>query len=129
MLLSSAFKYSIFHVLWIKQYPFLYWLFLLFPFSYCLLPIFLLAISLFNQRINEWNFADTTLVTIILNVCLIMIIISHNLTYLWLFGIDNNIFSYIYILQRNSASDIKHVNFRTTGKAINTFYIPEIYCC
>ena len=54
---------------------------------------------------------------------------SYNLTYLWLFGMDNNIFSYIYILQRKPESENKLAIIRTTPKVVIKFYMPVTYCC
>ena len=96
-------------------------------FSYCSLPILWLANSLFNPKINDWKFSDNMLNNNNNNnnnnKCLINNNNkSFNLIYLWLCGMDNNIFSYIYIRQRNFENDNIHAIFQTIPKEVNKFY-------
>ena len=91
-------------------------------FSYCSLPILWLANSLFSPKINDWKFSYTILNN---NNNKFIVIINNkifNLIYLWLFAMYNNIFSYIYISQRNSENDNIHEIFQSIPKAVNKFY-------
>ena len=61
------------------------------------------------------------------NKCLInnnnnIIIKSFNFIYLWLSGMDNNIFSCIYIRRKNSENNNIHAIIQTIPKAVNKFY-------
>jgi len=84
-----------------------------FSFLCCLLPILWLTISLFNQKNHEWKFVDTVLNNNNNNnECVINNNNNNNnrfnAIYLWLFGMNNNVFSYIYILE-NSLKVITHM--------------------
>jgi hypothetical protein len=103
-----------------------YFLFSLFCIVYCRFCDWRLVYSI-RKLMNE-NLLILCLIIIILNVWLIIIVILTVMMWLSCDYLEWAIiiyYSYIYILQRTSESDKILVNFRTTPKSLNKFYILQ----